>query len=189
MSRIRSVRHKAGLLTTGLNLVAIVSVLLSTGCATPEPPRQHDRPDVIATMPGPHPPDVIPAISISDSTATLRNVVPDDVTRDSAVVPGRDECACTLEHRVNLCVTINGTETFSDAYAGVAFARVREGGRGDTLSAADVAGGGRCFGEWRGVQRVLMLRDTAVADSSEWFEIRTVDCCHGEARTVDFVVK
>lgn len=92
---------------------------------------------------------------------------------------------------MNLCVTVNGSAHFSDVLAGTSFARVRrlrEDGAGDTLSAADVSWGGRCFGEWRGVQRVLMLRGEAVIDSSEWFEIRTVDCCHGEARTVDFQV-
>ena len=153
------------------------------GCAGGGSPQPGSRPDLTVILPGPHPPDVIP-----DTAPTLRRHRPDSGGQDTAQFP-RGDCACTLEYRVNLCVTINGTDAFSHAYAGLSFARVREGGAADTLSAGDVTGGARCFGEWRGVQRVLMLRESVVVDSSAWFEIHTVDCCHGEAKTVDFGVK
>lgn len=168
-------------------VAALALALLGGGCATPEPPRQEIRHEVEAVLPGPHPPDLIP-----DTLAALRRPFPDEAVDSLEEAPAgmQDDCACTLEYRMNLCVTVNGTETFSDAMAGLSFSRERAGGAAaDTLSAADVAGGGRCFGEARGVQRVLMLREAVVLDSSAWFEVRTVDCCHGEARTVDFVVK
>jgi hypothetical protein len=94
-------------------------------------------------------------------------------------VPNLPDCACTLEHRANLCVTVNGAESLPDS---LSFLREREDGVRDSLEYHP-----RCFGEWRGVQRVLMLRDAAVSDSTAWFEIQTVDCCHGEAKTVDFI--
>jgi hypothetical protein len=89
------------------------------------------------------------------------------------------DCACTLEHRTNVCVTVNGSDSLPTS---LTFVRQREGGATDLLEYHP-----RCFGEWRGdLQRVLMLRDGAVVDSSGWFETPTVDCCHGEAKTVDF---
>jgi hypothetical protein len=97
-----------------------------------------------------------------------------------------ENCACTLEYRMNVCVTINGRVDSSDHFTGLSFMRVREGGAVDTLSAVDVAGGARCFGEWRGLQRVLMQRESTPIDSSGWFDVPTVDCCHGAAKTVDF---
>lgn len=93
------------------------------------------------------------------------------------------DCACTLEFRSNLCVTVNGQKPEPDPGSdSLRFVRERQDGTWDVSSPV----GSLCFGELRGVQRVLMLRDTIVVDSSGWFEIRTVDCCHGEAKTVDF---
>jgi hypothetical protein len=92
------------------------------------------------------------------------------------------DCACTLEYRMNLCATVNGSDVIPDS---LSFLRERRSGAVDSLHT-----GARCFGEWRGEQRLLMTRATvgghAVIDSSSWFTIRTVDCCHGEAKTVDF---
>lgn len=100
----------------------------------------------------------------------------------SRAVPPRpldpDPCACTLEVRYNLCVRVNGTDSLP---VGIGLVREREGGERDSLDA-----GMRCFPEWRGVQRVLLLADGAVADSTGWFEAQTVDCCHAEGRTVEF---
>lgn len=91
-----------------------------------------------------------------------------------------DDCACTLEYRMNICVTVNGEESIPDS---LGFLREKQDGARDSLDAHHT----RCFGEMVGTQRVLMLRDGAVIDSSEWFTTRVVDCCHGEARTIDFV--
>lgn len=173
---------------------AAALAVLWLACATPEPPR-HVRSDVEATLPGPPPPDLVPESShvvFREPTTSRPDPTPDAGAGPSSGATAGEgatgDCACTLEYRRNLCVTVDGDPRFPDGLAGVSFVRVRRvrEGAADTLSAVDVAGGGRCFGEWRGVQRVLMLRDEAVIDSSEWFEIRTVDCCHGEARTVDF---
>jgi hypothetical protein len=90
--------------------------------------------------------------------------------------PDAPGCACTLEHRMNLCVTVNGATSIPDS---LEFVREREDGGRDSLS-------GSCFGESRGIQRVLMLRGMARIDSTGWFELQTVDCCHAEAKTLDF---
>ena len=89
------------------------------------------------------------------------------------------DCACTLEVRYNLCAQVNGADSLP---AGYGLIREREGGGRDTLDARM-----RCFWEWRGVQRVLLLEAGVVVDSTGWFETQTVDCCHAEAKTVDFV--
>jgi hypothetical protein len=151
-----------------LPLLALLTVVvLLSGCASSCPPRK----EVSANLPGRHPPDVI-----ADSV----------LARGGFEAFDPENCACTLEYRMNLCVTINGAAESVDDFAGLSFVRMREGRAADTLSTSEVAGGARCFGEWRGLQRVLMLRDTAVIDSSGWFQVQTVDCCHGEAKTVDF---
>lgn len=90
------------------------------------------------------------------------------------------DCACTLEHRMNLCLTVNGATALPDSSV---FVREREDGSRDTLPP-----GARCFGEWRGLQRILREHEARLVDSTGWFEIGTVDCCHGEAKTVDFTV-
>jgi hypothetical protein len=189
MATRRSIRRHPGLLTTSLVLGAMASGLVLNGCALGRSSAIETRPEVIAILPGPPPPDVIadPGTGGPDHDG-LPSARPSNPPSRAELPRGvaSDDCACTLEYRVNLCVTIDGARTLPDDLTGVSFARVREGGAADTLSAAEVAGGARCFGEWRGVQRVLMLRAAAVIDSSGWFEIQTVDCCHGEAKTVDF---
>lgn len=161
----------------GLALSAVTGC--ASGRAAPEP-----RPEVIATLPGLPPPDVIASPGTGDPGPDGHS------TEEPSNHPSRatdvENCACTLEYRMNLCITVDGARELPGDLADVSFARVREGGAADTLSAAEVAEGARCFGEWRGLQRVLMLRAAAVIDSSGWFEVQTVDCCHGEARTVDF---
>lgn len=94
------------------------------------------------------------------------------------------DCACTLEYRMNLCVTLNGSKALPDS---LWFQREREDGTRDALDGATTDQGMRCFGEARGLQRILMYRSSAVVDSSGWFDIPTVDCCHGQARTVNFM--
>lgn len=164
---IAAVRGNGG--RTALAALALASTLgfagLLSGCASWCPPRK----EVAAAQPGRAPADVAP-----DSLA--RRGFSGEV----------DDCACTLEHRINLCVTVNGAGGLSDDFRDLSFARVREGGAADTLSVADVAAGARCFGEWPGVQRVFMLRTAVGVDSTGWFEVPTVDCCHGEAKTIDF---
>jgi hypothetical protein len=159
-----------------VGVIMLIGVVTLTGCASG---RTDDTPprDVIATLPGRAPADMVP-------DSVLRALVEPGPTLRRGFT--EDDCACTLEHRINLCVTVNGALSFSDNVRGLAFAREREHGKADTLSRAEVAAGARCFGEWAGVQRVLMLRDSAVVDSTGWFEVPTVDCCHGEAKTVDF---
>jgi hypothetical protein len=88
-----------------------------------------------------------------------------------------------MEHRVNVCVTVNGAAAVPDT---LSFLREREEGSRDPIY--DIPGAElQCFGELAGTQRILMLQNTAVIDSSVWFTLQTVDCCHGEAKTVDFV--
>ncbi len=89
------------------------------------------------------------------------------------------DCACTLEHRRNLCITVNGAESLPDTFA---YVRQREDGTADLLELPL-----RCFGEWRGgLQRIILLRNGTAVDSTGWFETPTTDCCHAEAKTVDF---
>jgi hypothetical protein len=90
-------------------------------------------------------------------------------------------CACTEEYRMNVCVTVNGSATVPDS---LTFLREREGGQRDSLESFME---NHCFGELPGTQRILMLQDSSLIDSSSWFTLDTVDCCHGEATTVDFV--
>jgi hypothetical protein len=92
-----------------------------------------------------------------------------------------DGCACTTEYRINVCVTVNGTPSLPDS---LAFLREREDGSRDSLDAFMPS---NCFGELPGAQRILVLSDSSAVDSSAWFTQATVDCCHGEAKTVDFV--
>jgi len=160
-------------------VLVLIGSLALAGCASG---RTDDTPprDVVAALPGRAPADVVP-------DSMIRDLQEPGATPRQGFTP--DDCACTLEHRINLCVTVNGASALSDNFRDLAFAREREQGRADTLSAAEVAAGARCFGEWPGVQRVLMLRDTAVVDSTGWFEVPVVDCCHGEAKTLDFKIE
>jgi hypothetical protein len=108
-----------------------------------------------------------------------------------AKIPARNginapDCACTLEHRMNLCVTLNGSDSLPP---GSSFVRQHEDGWRDSIDQVSVSlnpGGPQCFGEARGVQRILLRKNKVVLDSTGWFEIPTVDCCHGAAKTVDF---
>jgi hypothetical protein len=80
---------------------------------------------------------------------------------------------------LNVCVTVNGSDSLPPS---LTFVRQRGDGTNDLMEFHP-----HCFGEWRGgPQRVLVLKAGAAVDSSGWFETPTVDCCHGEARTVDF---
>lgn len=81
---------------------------------------------------------------------------------------------------MNVRVTANGSDTLPDS---LLFLREREGGARDSLF--DFGGAGTCFGELPGRQRILVLRDSVVADSSDWFGLPTADCCHGEAAAVN----
>jgi hypothetical protein len=86
-------------------------------------------------------------------------------------------CACTTEYRVNVCA--QGKYEGMDS---VTYRRERGNGALDTLQ----FGSRSCFGELPGRQRILVLKDGARIDSSAWFTLRTVDCCHGEDHTVTF---
>jgi|GEM_PF-4970660 len=94
-------------------------------------------------------------------------------------------CACTAEYRYNICVTWDGSDRLPEA---LTFFRELQSGVRDTLPS-----GFNCFGELRMPQRILVqnhsdLLDTSViVDSSAWFTPATVDCCHGEAKTIAFV--
>lgn len=91
-----------------------------------------------------------------------------------------DDCACTMEYRYNVCVTVNGSADLPDS---VSFVRERQDGARDSLESFLPS---NCFGELPGTQRILMLRNSAPVDSSDWFTLATVDCCHGEAKTINF---
>jgi hypothetical protein len=96
------------------------------------------------------------------------------------------DCACTLDYRMNLCVTVNGADSVP---ADLSFQRQHEDGWRDSIDHVSThinPSGPQCFGEARGVQRIFMRKRGAVVDSTGWFEIPTVDCCHGAAKTVDF---
>ncbi len=102
-----------------------------------------------------------------------------DVYADVYADDYEEDCACTLEYRTNICVTVDGSEVLSDT---LDFLRERQDGSRDSLEYHP-----RCFGELVGTQRILMLRGGTVIDSSAWFTTRRVDCCHGEAKTIEFV--
>jgi hypothetical protein len=86
-------------------------------------------------------------------------------------------CACTMEYRINVCA-----QGKYDAMDSASYLRERAGGTIDTLFSGDR----NCFGELPGRQRILVMKDGARIDSSAWFTVRTVDCCHGEEHIVTF---
>jgi hypothetical protein len=90
-------------------------------------------------------------------------------------------CACTQEYRMNVCVTLNGSSSLPDS---LLFLRERQDGARDSILSVSPA---NCFGELPATQRILMLRNSAVVDSTGWFTLDTVACCHGEDTTVNFV--
>ncbi len=108
-----------------------------------------------------------------------------------AKIPARNgmnapDCACTQEFRRNLCLTVNGRDSIP---AGLSFQRQHEDGWRDTVDAVSIAvnaSAPQCFGEARGVQRIFFRKNGVIVDSTGWFEIPTVDCCHAAAKTVDF---
>ena len=86
-------------------------------------------------------------------------------------------CACSEDMRANVCV--------QGKYAGmdsVAYRRERANGAVDTLPLGDRG----CFFELSGRQRVLVLKNGARIDSSAWFSLQTIECCHAEGKTVTF---
>jgi hypothetical protein len=94
--------------------------------------------------------------------------------------PPTDNCVCTRDYRYNICVTLNGSATWSDS---LTFIR-QLSSEMDTLSNVDYQN--HCFGEYVGSQRIFMLRNGVKLDSSAIFVTKTEDCCHGEAHTVNF---
>ncbi|MBW8890006.1 MAG: hypothetical protein JF616_19800 [Fibrobacteres bacterium] len=86
-------------------------------------------------------------------------------------------CTCSLEDRVNVCA-----KGKYDGMESVSYRRERGNGGLDSVS----SGSPRCFDELSGRQRILVYENGALIDSSAWFTLRTVDCCHGEAKTVIF---
>jgi hypothetical protein len=160
-------RVRSGLFAVLASVLTVATALGVTGCASwwsPKDKARDEKRDVACEGV----PDSMQDGMRSDARAPIY----------PCHVPNLPNCACTLEHRTNLCVTVNGSESLPDS---LSFLREREDGARDSLAYHP-----RCFGEWRGVQRVLMLREGALVDSTGWFEIQTVDCCHGEAKTVDF---
>jgi hypothetical protein len=132
---------------------------------------------------------VMISLALVSSLTSCASHCPDKAVK--AKIPARNginapDCACTLEHRMNLCVTINGLDSLP---SGTSFVRQHEDGWRDSIdqvSASLNPEGPQCFGEGRGVQRIFLRKSGVVIDSTGWFEIPTVDCCHGAAKTVDF---
>jgi len=93
------------------------------------------------------------------------------------------KCACTAEYRYNICVIYNGSDSLPDS---LTFLRQRQNGDVDSLEWTF-----NCFGELTTAQRILVQLDSSAGqpsifvDSSDWFTPKTVDCCHGEAKTID----
>lgn len=86
-------------------------------------------------------------------------------------------CACSRELRINVCA-----QGKYDGMDSVTYRREHVNGAMDSV----LFGGRNCFEELSGRQRILVLKDGARIDSSAWFTLRTVDCCHGEQHTVTF---
>lgn len=86
-------------------------------------------------------------------------------------------CFCTLEMRVNVCA--QGKYEGMDS---VTYRREHGNGVLDTIP----FGFDHCFEELPGKQRILVYKGGAKIDSSAWFTLGKVDCCHGEAKTVVF---
>jgi len=93
---------------------------------------------------------------------------------DPLHVPG---CTCSLELRVNVCA-----QGKYDSMDSVTYRRERGNGSLDSL----LSDNPHCFEELSGKQRILVYKNGARIDSSAWFTLRKVDCCHGEAKTVVF---
>jgi hypothetical protein len=89
----------------------------------------------------------------------------------------RPGCTCTMEDRVNVCA-----QGKYDGMDSVSYRRERGNGVIDTL----MFGNKKCFDELSGRQRILVMKNGVRIDSSAWFTLRTVDCCHGEEHTVTF---
>ena len=87
------------------------------------------------------------------------------------------ECTCDRVLYLNICA--QGKYDKDDS---VAYHRERGDGPVDTHA----PGIRECFEELTGRQRILVLKNGVRIDSSAWFTVRTVDCCHGEAKVVVF---
>lgn len=84
-------------------------------------------------------------------------------------------CTCDEVLHFNICV--QGKYDKDDS---VAYLRERGDGSADTLA----PGVRDCFEERTGRQRILVLKNGVRIDSSAWFTVRAVDCCHGEAKMI-----
>jgi hypothetical protein len=86
-------------------------------------------------------------------------------------------CACSMDLRSNVCA-----QGKYDGMNAISYLRERAGGAIDSLA----SGSPSCFDELPGRQRILVYKNGARIDSSSWFTLRTVECCHGEDKTVVF---
>lgn len=86
---------------------------------------------------------------------------------------------CTCDDVLYFNVCVQGKYDTADS---VAYLRERGNGKVDSLA----PGSRDCFEELSGKQRILVFKKGVRIDSSAWFTLRTVDCCHGEGKIVVF---
>jgi hypothetical protein len=97
----------------------------------------------------------------------------------------KQDCICTTELRVNYCVTVNGSREIPDSLV-----VVRErAGKLDTLKSGEEASG-NCLYEFAGKSSVFVYKkDGGLLKEIKGVKTKTVDCCHGEPKTVDIALQ
>ena len=91
-------------------------------------------------------------------------------------------CICTTDLRVNYCLTFNGKKEIPDS---LRIVRVH-GDRYDTLQPRDAFGS--CLPEKPGDSKIRMYKGDSLIRETPMIHVRTVDCCHGEPKTVDIAL-
>jgi hypothetical protein len=93
---------------------------------------------------------------------------------------------CTLENRINYCLTYNGSESLPEelTYIRERSAKVPPTSpvQRDTIP---WVWEGRCFAEAQGPQRVLVMSGDSLVFQSEWITVGSQDGCHADPTTVD----
>ncbi len=92
-----------------------------------------------------------------------------------------ESCACSQEIRINLC--INGN------YSGLnSISIYREHQNGELSPPEYIVNDSTqaCFSEMTGKQRIISMENNNVVDSTGWFDLKTVDCCHAEAKSLNY---
>lgn len=86
-------------------------------------------------------------------------------------------CTCSSDVKFNPCLTWAQGSELPDS---LSYFREMRGGKVDGLLA-----GSNCFADQVGEQRILVRKDDSLLHATDWFEIKPLDCCQGQPRTIE----